>query len=76
MVLRAIVVSNSAREYQTAVGVPLVPVVSAIRAGAAAAETNAAGRPRRAAFGVTGTRDQVSVSSVSGSIPRSSKVRR
>ncbi|MFK0181127.1 hypothetical protein ACIQVR_34780 [Streptomyces xanthochromogenes] len=56
MVLSAIVVSSSAREYQTAVGAPLVPVVSAMRAGTAAEETNAVGMERSAFLGVTGTR--------------------
>ncbi|MGW5529564.1 hypothetical protein [Streptomyces xanthochromogenes] len=56
MMLSAIVVSSSAREYQTAVGAPLVPVVSAMRAGTAAEETNAVGMERSAFLGVTGTR--------------------
>ncbi len=59
-VLSATTISVSAREYHTAVGVPLVPVVSAISAGRAAAETKAAGRARSADFSVTGTVSHVS----------------
>ena len=73
MVLSAMVVSSSAREYQTAVGTPLVPVVSAIRAGTAAAETKAVGMERSAFFGVTGTRAQLSTSNSAGSRPSSAK---
>lgn len=75
-VLMATAISTSAREYQTVVGAPLVPVVSAISAGAETADTKAAGSARRAAFGVTGTWSQVSGVRVPGSSARLSNVRR